>query len=103
MSDANQGQRRGAFKRRPGAATPGAPSEAEFIASAGKPVAAYPWIGLDDEKPRALYNLRLTEAMKAQLEYIVENTKYKSMQEYCMATLKPAIAADLEKLTGEGA
>lgn len=92
------------FKRTPGGAKPEARSESAFIEAAGKPAvtAALPWIGLDDEKSRELYNLRFTATEKAKLEYIVENTKFKSMQEYCMHILKPAIDADIARLTGVG-
>lgn len=91
------------FKRAPGGAKPEAKSESAFIEAAGKPAinTVLPWVGLDDEKSRELYNLRFTAAEKAKLEFIVENTKFKSMQEYCMHVLKPEINAEIARLTGE--
>lgn len=90
------------FKRAPAGTKPESRDEHAFIAAAGKPVLAtvLPWEGLDDEKSRELYNVRFTEAEKAKLEYIVENTKFKSMQEYCMHILRPAINAEIARLTG---
>lgn len=91
------------FKRAPGGTKTEARSESAFIESAGKPAVTtvLPWVGLDDEKSRELYNLRFTAAEKAKLEYIVANTKFKSMQEYCMHILKPAMDADIARLMGE--
>lgn len=91
----------GQFKRRPGAGGQPNLGVDAFIANAGKPPTTFPWDGLDDEEPRSLYNLRFTEAKKAQMEYIVANTKFKSMQEFCMHYLEPAINEHIEKLTGE--
>lgn len=88
----------GGFKRRPGVA-PIEKDIEEFIAGAGKPVDAYPWHGLDNESAHKLFNLRLTEAQKTKLEFIVEHSRCKSMQEYCMALLLPAIEADIQRLT----
>jgi len=92
------------FKRAPAGAKPEVRSESAFIEAAGKPAVTtvLPWVGLDDEKSRELYNLRFTAAEKAKLEFIVENTKFKSMQEYCMHILKPAIDAEIAHLTGVG-
>lgn len=92
------------FRRSPGNKGSDIQTEAQFVAAAGQPVVAatLPWVGLDDEKSRELYNLRLTEAEKAKLAFIVENTKFKSMQEYCMHVLRPAIEAEIARLTGTG-
>lgn len=91
------------FKRAPVGTKPETKSESAFIEAAGKPAVTtvLPWVGLDDEKSRELYNLRFTAAEKAKLEYIVANTKFKSMQEYCMHILKPAMDAEIARLTGE--
>lgn len=87
------------FKHRPGAATAQKGVD-DFIAGAGKPASAFPWADLDDEDHYKLYNLRLTDAEKSKLEFIVKNTNVKSMQEYCIALLRPAIDADIYNLTG---
>lgn len=89
------------FSRTPGGAKHDAKGMEKFIGDAGKPAVQkeHPWIGLDDTKRRELYNIRLTEAEKAKLEFIVENTKFKSMQEYCMGKLGAAIDDDIKRLT----
>lgn len=88
------------FKRSP---VRKARAEEDFIAGAGKPILLpstdFPWDGLDNEKRRELYNLRLTEAEKAKLEFVVSKSTYKSMQEYCLEILLPAIEADIKRLT----
>jgi len=88
------------FTRKPGAHAQDTSVEA-FIEGAGKPAVAtvLPWEGLDDKRSRELFTLRLTEAEKAKLQFIVENTKFKSMQEFCMQALRAAMEADIQKLT----
>lgn len=89
------------FKRAPGRTDP--TGVEAFIEAAGKPAVTtvFPWEGLDDTKRRELYNLRFTEAEKEKLEFIVANTKFKSMQEYCMHILRPKIEEEIAKLTGK--
>jgi hypothetical protein len=92
------------FKRVPGQHKPDMPDPMDFIEAAGKPPTAkiYPWVGADDSRKTHMYNIRLTEAEKAKLEFIVKHTTYKSMQQYCLHILRKAIEADIERLTQTG-
>jgi hypothetical protein len=88
------------FTRKPGAQPQDTSVEA-FIEAAGKPAVdtVLPWEGLDDRRSRELFTLRLTEAEKAKLQFIVENTKFKSMQEFCMQALRAVMEAEIQRLT----
>ncbi|MDP1573138.1 MAG: hypothetical protein Q8M04_02760 [Pseudomonadota bacterium] len=73
-----------------------------FIESAGRPfvAAVEPWVGRDDARRIEVFNLRLTAMEKEKLAYIVANSKYKSMQEFCIHVLRPAIDAEAKRLAG---
>lgn len=88
------------FTRKPGGHAQES-SVDEFIEAAGKPAVdtVLPWVGLDDKRSRELFTLRLTEAEKAKLQFIVENTKVKSMQEFCMQALRAAMEIEIQRLT----
>lgn len=78
--------------RSPGNAT--APSQA-----AGSVVQHYPWVGLDDKKPRENFNIRFTDAEKAMLKFIEENGR-ESMHAFCKSVLRPALRDKVEEITG---
>lgn len=80
--------------------TPRKPSVDAFIEGAGRPFVATvePWAGRDDARRIEVFNLRLTAMEKEKLAYIVTNSKFKSMQEFCMHVLRPAIDAEAKRL-----
>ena len=89
--------------------TPGAPkmpaTQESFIDAAAKlPVVpgVYTWDNLDNTRRLPVFNLRLSDAERAKLKYISENTPM-SMQEFCLSVLIPCIDAKIQELTGRKA